>query len=132
MNKAKVITMIDTVTEMVKHFNLKFEPIDKSREEVLEKYSGINYDIFYDLAYTMWSELPKTKQKCFIKEDWLATTEFELLDGITAFYEVAPDELYFFDKYTYALILKSDSDPNKFIVGVSKNLDFTRCSCIIK
>ena len=124
--------MINTIQELVDQFNLRFKKVNKSREEILENYSGINYEIFYDLAYTLWSELPESQQKHFNKEYWLEDTEFQLLDGIIDFYEVAPDELYFFDKYTYALILKSDSDPNKFVVGVSKNLDFTKCSCIVE
>ena len=124
--------MINTVKELVEQFNLKFEQIDISKEQILENYSGINYDIFYDLAYALWNELPKIKQDCFTKEEWLDATEFELLDGITDFYEVAPDELYFFDKYTYVLILKNDKDPEKFLVGLSDFLDFTKCSCIVE
>ena len=124
--------MVDTVKEMVEQFNLKFEPVYKTKEEILDNYSGINYDIYYDLAYAFWDELSNEAKQSFNKDDWLATTEFELLDGINEFYETAADELYFFDKYTYALILKNDTDPNKFVVGVSKDLDFTRCSCIIK
>ena len=124
--------LINTIEELVDQFDLKFEPMNESREKILDYYSGINYDIFFDLAYSFWEELSENAKECFNKDDWLEATESELLEGITDFYEVAADELYFFDKYTYALILKSDSDPNKFVVGVSKNLDFTRCSCIIE
>ena len=124
--------MTDTIIELVEQFNLKFKPVNKTREEILDNYSWINYDIYYDLAYAFWDELSEEAKECFNKYDWLEATEYELIDGITDFYEVAPDELYFFDKYTYALILKNDSNPNKFLVGISHDLDFTKCSCIVE
>lgn len=114
-----------TIWEMVKLFNLKFESIDDSIENIADNYTCINWDLHDDIALALWEELPKRKRQLFFKQDWLEATVSELTADITEFFEISADELGAWEQYTYALIFQNDKDIRKFVVGLSSVFDYT-------